>query len=83
MNKIYAGDELLGLARGFLSAGANSLILSLWTVNDEAAATLMKEFYGHLQRGEAVAASLRLAQIDFIRRSAHPYLWSPFVFIGA
>ena len=83
MNKIYAGDELLGLARGFLSAGANSLILSLWTVSDEAAATLMKEFYEHLQRGEPSGASLRLAQIDFIQRSAHPYFWSPFVFIGA
>ena len=52
LNKIFAGDEILGLARGFLSAGASSLVLSLWTVNDEATTRLMKNFYKNLQRGE-------------------------------
>ncbi len=83
MNNIYAGEELLGLARGFLAAGAGSLILSLWKVNDEAAVLLMKSFYESLQRGERPAASLRIAQTEFIRRKAHPYLWAPFVFIGS
>jgi CHAT domain-containing protein len=82
LNKISAGDEILGLARGFLSAGAHSLVLSLWTVNDEAAAELMTDFYKNLQRGTSVSASLRLAQNNLIRRGAHPYFWSPFVLIG-
>jgi CHAT domain-containing protein len=82
LNKIYAGDEILGLARGFLSAGADSLILSLWTVNDEATARLMKDFYTNLQRGRSVAASLRTAQINFIKNDSHPYFWSPFTVIG-
>jgi CHAT domain-containing protein/tetratricopeptide (TPR) repeat protein len=82
LNKIYAGDEILGLARGFLSAGVSSLILSLWTVNDAAAAELMKDFYKNLQRGANVSASLRLAQNNFIKRGAHPYFWSPFALIG-
>lgn len=82
LNKIYAGDEILGLARGFLSAGADSLILSLWTVSDEATAELMKNLYIFLQRGETVAASLRLAQINFIKNDSHPYFWSPFTVIG-
>jgi tetratricopeptide (TPR) repeat protein len=82
LNKIYAGDEILGLARGFLSAGVNSLILSLWTVNDAAATELMKDFYKNLQRGASVPASLRLAQNNFIKRGAHPYFWSPFALIG-
>lgn len=82
MNKIFAGDEILGLARGFLSAGASSLVLSLWTVSDEATARLMKSFYENLQRGGTVSASLRIAQIGFIKRGEHPYLWSPFALIG-
>ncbi|MEJ7849414.1 MAG: CHAT domain-containing protein [Pyrinomonadaceae bacterium] len=83
MNSIFAGEELLGLARGFLSAGAGSMLLSLWKVNDEAAVSLMKSFYENLHRGGSPAASLRIAQTEFIRRLAHPYLWAPFVFIGS
>jgi CHAT domain-containing protein len=82
LNKIYAGDEILGLARGFLAAGVDSLVLSLWTVNDEATARLMRDFYINLQRGATVAASLRAAQINFIKNNSHPYFWSPFIVIG-
>ena len=82
LNKIFAGDEILGLARGFLSAGVSSLILSLWTVSDEATTELMKDFYAELQRGASVSASLRIAQNNFIKRGAHPYFWSPFALIG-
>ncbi|CAN5609752.1 CHAT domain-containing protein [soil metagenome] len=82
LNKIYAGDEILGLARGFLSAGASSIVVSLWTVNDAAASRLMTSFYNHLQRGDSVAASLRDCQLEAVRRGDHPYLWSPFVLIG-
>lgn len=82
LNKIYAGDEILGLARGFLSAGASSLILSLWTVSDEATINLMKNFYENLQRGASASASLQLAQINFIKHNSHPYFWSPFALIG-
>ena len=82
ISKISAGEEILGLARGFLSAGAQSLMLSLWTVNDEATARLMKQFYSSLQRGAGVSASLRIAQRDFIDEGEHPYYWSPFFVIG-
>jgi len=82
LNKLYAGDEILGLARGFLSAGAASLVLSLWTVNDEATVRLMKDLYRNLQRSRSVAASLRQAQCAFIARGEHPYYWSSFSVIG-
>ncbi len=81
LNSIFAGDEILGLARGFLTAGVASLVLSLWTVNDEATAELMKIFYLQLQT-ESVSESLRLAQIKFIEKGTHPYFWSSFVVIG-
>jgi CHAT domain-containing protein len=82
LNKIFAGDEILGLARGFLSAGASSLVLSLWTVNDEATTRLMKKFYKNLQRGTSASASLTAVQREFIKENAHPYYWSPFILIG-
>ena len=82
LNKIHAGEEILGLARGFLSAGAKSLVLSLLTVNDAATAGLMTDMYDSLQRGATVAASLRVAQQNLIERGEHPYFWAPFFVIG-
>jgi len=82
LNKIFAGDEILGLARGFLSAGASSLCLSLWTVNDEAATEFMSDFYAELQAGRSASKALRIAQCRFIERGLHPYFWSPFALIG-
>jgi CHAT domain-containing protein len=82
LSQVYAGDETLGLVRGFLIAGASSLIVSLWTVNDSAAVPLMRDLYTELQRGATPAASLQKAQANFIKRGEHPYLWAPFVAIG-
>ncbi|MDQ6788307.1 MAG: CHAT domain-containing protein, partial [Acidobacteriota bacterium] len=82
LNEIFAGEEILGLARGFLSAGASSLVLSLWTVSDAATVRLMKDFYENLQRGASVAASLKAAQNNFIKQGVHPYFWSLFAVIG-
>jgi tetratricopeptide (TPR) repeat protein len=83
LSEIHTGEEILGLTRGFLSAGARNLIVSLWTVNDEATNRLMADLYQCLQRGDGPAASLRTAQNEFISRGAHPYYWSAFVSIGA
>lgn len=82
LNKIAKGEELIGLSRGFLTAGAKSIVLSLWTVDDLASVILMKDFYKNLQRGKTVSASLRSAQRNCIKKGKHPYFWSPFILIG-
>ena len=82
LNKIFAGEEILGLARGFLSAGVKSLLLSLWTVSDEATTELMQTFYEQRRTGKSAAKSLQIAQKSFIERGVHPYFWSPFLLIG-
>jgi CHAT domain-containing protein len=82
LNRIYPGSEILGLARGFLTAGAASIVLSLWTVNDEATARLMTGMYRGLQRGLSVSASLNLERGRMIEEGAHPYFWAPFGIIG-
>jgi CHAT domain-containing protein len=82
VNAIAPGDELIGLARGFFSAGAPSLVLSLWMVDDEATAALMTIFYQQLRKGEAPAAALRTAQLQILETRQHPFFWSPFVLMG-
>lgn len=83
--RIRGGDEVIGLARGFLGAGARSLLVSLWTVHDASAAALMNQFYTHLTEGPTAgypAAALRSAQMDAIREQRHPYFWAPFFVVG-
>ncbi len=82
VSAVAPGDELLGLVRGFFYAGAPSLLLSLWTVDDEATAELMKDFYTSLRGGLRPAAALRAAQLRQMRERPHPFFWSPFVLTG-
>jgi len=80
------GDEQLGLGRAFLAAGANSLVMSLWQVEDNATNELMQLFYQHLLKGESKAQALRAAQCSFLQRSesiyTHPYFWASFRLVG-
>jgi len=82
VSTIAPGDELIGLARGFFSAGVPTLLMSLWTVDDEATAELMTDFYTRLSAGDAPAAALRYAQRRMLERQPHPFFWSPFVLVG-
>jgi CHAT domain-containing protein len=82
VSAVAPGDELIGLVRGFFSAGAPTLLLSLWTVDDEATAELMRDFYTHLLAGRRPAAALRAAQLRQMRERPHPFFWSPFIVVG-
>lgn len=82
VNAVTAGEELVGLARGFLSAGSPSVVLSLWTVDDEATQELMSDFYRELLDLGNPAKSLQVAQIRMLRRQEHPFFWSSFALVG-
>jgi CHAT domain-containing protein/tetratricopeptide (TPR) repeat protein len=82
VSAVAPGEEIMGLARGFFSAGAPSLLVSLWTVNDEATADLMSWFYSALLAGQSPAAALRQAQLKMLTGHQHPFFWSPFVLLG-
>ena len=60
--EMTSGDEVLGLARGLLAAGARAAIVSLWPVDDLATSLLMKQFYERLHAGDTPAQALRQAQ---------------------
>jgi CHAT domain-containing protein len=83
LNVVSAGDELIGLARGLLHAGAQSLVLSLWDVHDKSTAEFMLVFYRHLQEGQGKAAALRGAMLAMRSSYPHPYQWAPFILIGS
>jgi CHAT domain-containing protein len=82
-------DEVIGLGRGFLYAGAASLLPTLWKVDDASSAELMEMFYQALLRGYSKATALAGAQRAFLAHArtsapyrAHPYFWAAFHLIG-
>jgi CHAT domain-containing protein len=81
-SEIFAGDELIGLTRAFLGAGASTLVASLWLVQDEATASLMDKYYERLREGVGPAQALRAAQLAIKDEHPHPHYWAPFILVG-
>lgn len=82
LNVIAAGDELLGLARGLFSAGAASILVTLWEVPDKSTAEFMEAFYERFLAARNPAQALRDAMRDIRERYPHPLHWAPFVLSG-
>lgn len=80
---VAPGDELLGLVRGFLNAGARAVMVSLWTAHDAATAELMQCCYSRMAEGLGRAAALRAAQQAVREQYPHPYYWAAFALVGA
>ncbi|MBD2211661.1 tetratricopeptide repeat protein [Nostoc linckia FACHB-104] len=79
------GEGLIGLTRGFMYAGSQRVLVSLWSVDDEATSELMKKFYSKmLQKGLKPAAALRAAQVEMWHDPKYnsPYLWAAFTLQG-
>ncbi len=75
-------DPLADFYHSFFRAGAQSLVVSLWSLDDQAAIHTMSIFYQELQRGQSAYAALRKAQCTMMATWRHPYYWAPFVLIG-
>lgn len=86
LGKLRKGEGLIGISRAFLFAGVPSMVVSLWNVDDESTAIIMKNFYRHLQAGLEKKQALRLAKLDYLKSSqSHgrdPFYWAPFILIG-
>ena len=77
-------EGVVGIARAFLGAGARSVLVSLWAIDDKATLEFMKYFYQHLAEGESASKSLNQA-MKFMRKSdkfSDVKYWAPFVLIG-
>jgi CHAT domain-containing protein len=84
LGKELEAEGIIGLPRGFLYAGAKSVIASLWKVNDEATAKLMSALYARIQRGDSPSSALRGAQLQMTRDEqwSNPYYWAAFALQG-
>ena len=82
LNVVTGGDELVGLLRGWLFAGARALLSTLWDVNDRSTTEFMTLFYTCLRTSPDKAVALQQAMTELRESFPHPYYWAPFVLIG-
>jgi len=81
------GEGIMSLARSFLSSGCETIITSLWNVNDRNSIGLLQAFYEYLYDGKSIGNSLSLAKRDYLQNTnsalqAHPFNWATFISIG-
>ena len=83
---LVTGEGILSLARGFLFAGSRSVVMSMWTVEDASASSLIGSFYSNMRKGQTKSEALRTARLKFLRTAdqerSHPYYWSTLVVYG-
>ncbi len=84
LGQFIRGEGIEGLSRAFFYAGASSVLMSLWAVNDEATYQLMERFYRHLVDSETPMNALRRAKLEMIGSDvlSHPYYWAGFIVNG-
>lgn len=82
LGKEVKGEGLMSLMRAFMYAGASSVVVSLWNVDDESASDLMVRFYRNLKTGMNKGEALRQAQLETINDNGFPFFWAPFILVG-
>jgi CHAT domain-containing protein len=84
LGRIARGDEIMGFTRSFLSAGASTLMVSLWPVADDSTELLMTTVYGELAKGRPAIAAMQTGQLAVLKKPqfAHPFFWAPFDLMG-
>lgn len=82
LGEVKTGEGVFGLQRAFTLAGTKTLIMSLWSVPDDATRELMEDFYKRLLAGEGRADALRNAQLALRQKYPDPYYWGAFICQG-
>ncbi len=84
--KLNKGEGLMSLARGFFYTGANSVICSVWNVDDKSGQYIVTSFYKHLKKGNTKSKALHLAKLEYLKNHSlseiSPYYWSSLILIG-
>ncbi|HBZ21198.1 MAG TPA: hypothetical protein DEO60_08725, partial [Bacteroidales bacterium] len=83
---LYHGEGLMSLARGFILAGASSVVMTTWEVNDEISAEIISGFYYSLSKGRRKDDALRLAKLKYLKGTSpaysNPYYWAAYEVLG-
>jgi CHAT domain-containing protein/tetratricopeptide (TPR) repeat protein len=83
---LSSGEGILSLARGFIYSGSQSVIMSMWEIEDKSGTEIVERFYKNLKRGLTKSSALKKARIDFLKDAdqlrSHPYFWSALVVYG-
>ncbi len=87
VGKVFKGEGIISISRGFIEAGAKSIVTTLWNINDELSADLMNRFYKHLSQAYVSKDNaLCLAKKEYLQKhsahEAHPKYWAAFVPYG-
>jgi CHAT domain-containing protein/tetratricopeptide (TPR) repeat protein len=80
--QVTGSDDLVGLMRGFMYAGARSLLLSQWNIDDECTAKLMSRFYHAWHTGSSKSRALNTAMKSIRKEYPNPFYWAPFLLVG-
>jgi CHAT domain-containing protein len=79
---VQLGQGVQGLRRALVSAGAETLVTSLWKVDDAVTRQLMERYYHHLLAGQGRTTALRSAMRELRQTQPHPHFWAPFIGMG-
>ncbi len=86
LGEIKKGEGVLSLARGFFHSGANSVVSSLWKINDASTSEIMTDFYKNLKDNQSKTFALNNAKRSYLKNHSlsekSPYYWASFVLIG-
>jgi CHAT domain-containing protein/tetratricopeptide (TPR) repeat protein len=86
VGKVFKGEGVFSISRGFDYAGCPSSIITLWKIGDQASSTIMANFYEELRSGEQIDVALRNAKLRYLETShsllTHPTYWAAFVPVG-
>ncbi|HYV45079.1 MAG TPA: CHAT domain-containing tetratricopeptide repeat protein [Myxococcaceae bacterium] len=81
--EVRRGQGVYGLRRALVVAGAETMVVSLWKVDDETTRTMMERYYRNLLAGQGRASALKAAMLSLRAQHSHPHSWAPFIAIGA
>ena len=83
---LYSGEGILSLARGFIYSGSQSVVMSMWEIEDKSGTQIVEMFYKNLKKGYSKSDALKKARMEFLKNSdqlrSHPYFWSALVVYG-
>ncbi len=86
LGSLASGEGVMSLARAFTFAGAESVVMSHWRVDDQSTSNIMEIFYRNLSEGKPKDEAMRLAKLDFLANCSpnnqHPFFWNNFTIIG-